>query len=132
MLFSAHTVRFHSKLAVLLIAVVLVSGAQCLASCTIGDSVIGIPAHSSEDVPPCHHHQKTPAGQNAPLSCHYFVLPGTSASLFAQVVLASPLIATPPVSASALAQFVAIAEDLETNASPPLLSTILSSTVLRI
>jgi hypothetical protein len=105
-----------------------------LASCKIfGDCVNGVPAHTGGDAPPCHHHHKTPANQNSPLPCHDFVLPGTSASLLAQIVLADPLIATPPVSAGAVAPFVAIAEDPGTNAPPPLPSTvILSSVALRI
>jgi hypothetical protein len=112
-------VSFHSKLAVLLSVVALVSSAQCLESCTIfGDCVNGSPAHASEDAPPCHHHHKTPANQNSPLPCHDFVLSGTGASLLAQIVLADPLIATPPVSASAAAPFVAIAEDPGRNRSP--------------
>ena len=122
-----------TKLAVVLIAAVLLSNAQCLASCTVSSCNSGIPAQSSQDVPPCHHHhQKQPVDHSSQAPCHYFVLPGTSASLLAQVLLVDPLIAAPPVSADLLAQSVAVVEASEAHASPPPLPSIVSSVVLRV
>lgn len=124
----------YTKLAVvLMITAVLFSNAQCLASCTAASCNNGVPARSSEDIPPCHHHpQKTPTNHSALAPCHDFVLPGTSPSIVAQILLTDALIAVSPVSANMATQSVAAAEASETHGSPPPLASVSASAVLRI
>ena len=124
----------HIKLSIVLMVAVVLSGAECLASCTVAACNSGMPARTSSELPPCHHqHQSAPSDRGSlPLHCDDLVLPGAKVSLRAQGLLNDPLIATPPISASSLAQYILVAEAPDAPASPPPGLSVLSSVVLRI
>jgi hypothetical protein len=127
-------VGLHIKLSIVLMVAVVLSGAECLASCTVAACNSGMPARSSSELPPCHHqHQSAPSDRGSlPLHCDDLVLPGAKVSLRAQGLLNDPLIATPPISASTFARYILVYEAPDAQASPPPGLSVLSSVVLRI